>query len=89
MRSNLGVEILEYIEEMYCFRRACERSRPEGEACIVCDEKKRVMDRLKNMLLRHYQGTPYHENIASMWPSVPAEDRQSNHDSVQRAVAEE
>ena len=65
--SNLGLELFEYIEELYCITRVCERPAPDGEKCVQCRERERIIERLKAMLLRHYEKTPYYSQIAGQW----------------------
>lgn len=65
---NLSLDIFNYIEELYCISRVCERPTIDGEKCVQCREKERVINRLKAMLLQHYEETPYRERIANQWP---------------------
>jgi len=88
-RYNLGLELFQYVEDLYNISRICERPTPDNEKCIQCREKERVIDRLREMLLKHYDGTPYRERIATIWPRVEQPERPSNHVSVQRAVTGE
>lgn len=68
---SLSSDLCCYIEELYSISRVCERPTADGEKCVQCREKERVIDRLRSILLAEHKNSPYREQIEKQWPDSP------------------